>query len=65
MTGFGKAEVQFNGKLISIEVKSLNSKQLDLNVKVPYTYRDKEYEIRNKISNNLIIFDRLRHPNNL
>lgn len=54
MTGYGKAEVQYNGKVISIEVKSLNSKQLDLNVKLPFIYRDKEFEIRNRVSNKLI-----------
>jgi len=53
MTGFGKAEVQVNGKTISVEVKSLNSKQLDLNVKVPMIYRDREYEIRNLLSTKL------------
>lgn len=53
MTGFGKAEVQVNGKNISVEVKSLNSKQLDLNVKVPMIYRDREYEIRNLLSSKL------------
>lgn len=54
MTGFGKAEVQFNGKNITVEVKSLNSKQLDLNAKIPMIYRDREYEIRNLLSNKLI-----------
>ena len=53
MTGFGKAEVQVNGKTISVEVKSLNSKQLDLNVKIPMIYRDREYEIRNLLSSKL------------
>lgn len=53
MTGFGKTEVQVNGKTISVEVKSLNSKQLDLNVKVPMIYRDREYEIRNLLSTKL------------
>jgi uncharacterized protein (TIGR00255 family) len=54
MTGFGKAEVQFNGKNITVEVKSLNSKQLDLNVKTPMIYRDREYDIRNILSSKLI-----------
>lgn len=53
MTGFGKAEVQFNGKSITVEVKSLNSKQLDLNVKIPMIYRDREYDIRNLLSSKL------------
>lgn len=54
MTGFGKAEVQFNGKSITVEVKSLNSKQLDLNVKTPMIYRDREYDIRNLLTSKLI-----------
>ncbi|RPH34500.1 MAG: YicC family protein [Bacteroidales bacterium] len=54
MTGFGKAEIQFNGKCITVEVKSLNSKQLDLNVKTPMIYRDREYDIRNLLSSKLI-----------
>lgn len=54
MTGFGKAEIQFNGKNITVEVKSLNSKQLDLNVKTPMIYRDREYDIRNILSSKLI-----------
>ncbi len=54
MTGFGKAETQFNGKNITVEVRSLNSKQLDLNVKTPMIYRDREYDIRNILANKLI-----------
>ena len=54
MTGFGKAEVQYNGKSITVEVKSLNSKQLDLNVKTPMIYRDREYDIRNLLTSKLI-----------
>jgi uncharacterized protein (TIGR00255 family) len=46
MTGFGKAVVELSGKKISIEIKSLNSKQLDLNARIPNTYREKELEIR-------------------
>jgi len=53
MTGFGKAEIQFNGKNITVEVKSLNSKQLDLNVKTPMIYRDREYDIRNLLTSKL------------
>ena len=54
MTGFGKAETQYNGKNITVEVKSLNSKQLDLNLKVPLIYRDREYEIRNLLASKLV-----------
>jgi uncharacterized protein (TIGR00255 family) len=50
MTGFGKAIVELPGKKISIEIKSLNSKQLDLNVRIPNAYREKELEIRTILS---------------
>ena len=46
MTGFGKATVTRGAKKIVVEVKSLNSKQLDVNLKVPALYREKELEIR-------------------
>jgi uncharacterized protein (TIGR00255 family) len=55
MTGFGKAEVMVNGKKIVIEVKSLNSKQLDISaLKMPHIYKEKELEIRNKLSQSII-----------
>lgn len=50
MTGFGKAVVSFEHKKITAEIKSLNSKQLDLLVKMPQTYREKELELRNEVS---------------
>ncbi|MBN2681359.1 MAG: YicC family protein [Bacteroidales bacterium] len=53
MTGFGKAVCELPSKKISVEIKSLNSKQLDLNTKIPQLYREKEYEIRTEISNRL------------
>lgn len=46
MTGYGKAEAEINGKKITVEIRSLNSKQLDLSVKIPAIYRQTEYEIR-------------------
>ncbi len=46
MTGYGKAEAGVNGKKITVEVRSLNSKQLDLTVKLPAVYRPAEYDIR-------------------
>jgi uncharacterized protein (TIGR00255 family) len=46
MTGFGKASVQLSGKKITCEVKSLNSKQTDLNLRMPSAYREKEGELR-------------------
>jgi uncharacterized protein (TIGR00255 family) len=50
MTGFGKATLQLPGKKITIEVKSLNSKGLDLNVRMPSVYREMELGLRNQIS---------------
>jgi len=46
MTGFGKCQIELNEKVISIEIRSLNSKQLDLNLRTPQLFRDKEMEIR-------------------
>jgi len=53
MTGFGKATVECGEKKIIIEVKSLNSKQLDINLRIPNLYKEKEMEIRNLIKNAL------------
>jgi uncharacterized protein (TIGR00255 family) len=50
MTGFGKATLQLPTKKITIEVKSLNSKGLDLNVRMPSVYREMELGLRNEIS---------------
>ncbi len=46
MTGYGKASAEACGKKITVEVRSLNSKQLDLGVKMPAAYRGAEYEVR-------------------
>lgn len=54
MTGFGRAENVFEGKKITIDIKSLNSKSFDLNIKIPLRYKEKEFEIR-KILNDRII----------
>jgi uncharacterized protein (TIGR00255 family) len=53
MTGYGKAIAEMPQKKITIEVKSLNSKQLDLNLKLPWLYKEKEPEIRNLVSQKL------------
>ena len=53
MTGFGKTQVLAKGKNITIEVRSLNSRQADLNLKLPVIYREKEYEIRNTVIDSL------------
>lgn len=50
MTGFGKIAAELPGKKISVEIKSLNSKQLDINTRIPNVYRDKEVEIRGLIA---------------
>lgn len=54
MTGFGRSEGIYEGRKISVEVKSLNSKSLDLNLKVPPRYREKEFEIRKSLSDKII-----------
>ena len=46
MTGFGKANAELNNKKYIIEIRSLNSKQLDLNLRIPPVFREKEHEIR-------------------
>ena len=53
MTGFGKAVVEIPNKKITAEIKSLNSKQLDMSVRMPAAYREKELEIRNLVSHRL------------
>jgi uncharacterized protein (TIGR00255 family) len=53
MTGYGKAIAETAQRKITIEIKSLNSKQLDLNTKLPWLYKEKEPEIRNIISQRL------------
>lgn len=50
MTGFGKGEASFENKKITVEIRSLNSKQLDLNLRLPSAYRQSEYEIRNIVT---------------
>jgi len=50
MTGFGKATAEIPGKKVTVEVRSLNSKQLDLNLRLPYLYKEKELELRADIS---------------
>ena len=53
MTGYGKEIVQLPSKTITIEIKSLNSKGLDLNTRVPSAYREKELEIRDLLAKSL------------
>lgn len=53
MTGYGKTVLQLPNKKISIEVKSLNSKSLDLNTRMPSLYREKELDVRKLIASKL------------
>jgi len=49
MTGYGKADAEFQNKKITVEIKSLNSKQFDVNLRIPSIYKDKEFDIRNRL----------------
>jgi uncharacterized protein (TIGR00255 family) len=53
MTGYGKSILETPQKKITVEVRSLNSKQADLSIKVPWLYKEKEIEIRNIVSRRL------------
>jgi uncharacterized protein (TIGR00255 family) len=54
MTGYGKAIAQLPSKKITVEIKSLNSKNLDLNTRVPSTYREKELIMRDRLAKSLV-----------
>lgn len=53
MTGFGRAEGIFEGKKITVELKSLNSKTFDLNIRMPIRYKEKEFEVRKYLNDNI------------
>ncbi|MEG1617508.1 MAG: YicC/YloC family endoribonuclease [Bacteroidales bacterium] len=53
MTGFGKATAELPNRKITVEIKSLNSKQLDLSARISSQYREKEMEFRNRIAQSL------------
>ena len=53
MTGFGKAEGTVGNKKFTVELRALNSKQLDLNIRIPSAYREKELELRSWLSENV------------
>ncbi len=53
MTGYGKHTVQLPSKKITVEIKSLNSKGLDLNARIPFNYREKELQMRDIIAKSL------------
>lgn len=54
MTGFGRSEGVFEGKKITVDLKSLNSKSFDLNIKIPLKYREKEFEVRKALNDQLL-----------
>lgn len=54
MTGYGKAECELSSKKITVEIKSLNSKQLDISSRIPNIYKSKDIEIRKMISEKLV-----------
>ncbi|AUC85604.1 YicC family protein [Polaribacter sp. ALD11] len=54
MTGYGKAVLQLPTKKVTIEIKSLNSKNLDLNVRIPSYYKEKELAVRKKLASFLV-----------
>ncbi|MFT5969861.1 MAG: hypothetical protein ACI8ZO_000358 [Flavobacteriales bacterium] len=54
MTGFGKAQTQLASKKVTVEIRSLNSKGLDLSVKMPGVYREKELELRKYLATRIV-----------
>ena len=54
MTGFGKTTIELPNQIINIEIKSLNSKQLDVSLKIPNLYKEKDIEFRKKLAEHLI-----------
>jgi len=54
MTGYGKSVLHLPSKKVTIEIKSLNSKNLDLNTRIPSYYREKELDVRKKLASSLV-----------
>lgn len=54
MTGYGKSVLHLPSKKVTIEIKSLNSKNLDLNTRIPSYYKEKELSVRKKLASNLV-----------
>lgn len=50
MTGFGNSSIEFENKTISVEIKSVNSKFMDLNLRLPSAYKEKEMELRTDLA---------------
>ena len=53
MTGFGKASCELPKRIVSVEIKTLNSKQTDVHLKLPQIYREAESELRNVLARKL------------
>ena len=53
MTGFGRAVLETDGKILTVEIRTLNSKQLDLNTRIPLLFKNYENEIRSILSKEL------------
>lgn len=53
MTGYGKSVAELPNKKITVEIKSLNSKQLDISTRLPYIYKEKDISVRNTVSRKL------------
>lgn len=53
MTGFGKAIAEVFGKKVTVEIRSVNSKSMDLSVRMPYLYKEKELELKSEVSKQL------------
>ena len=60
MTGFGKSIVELPHRKITVEIKSLNSKQLDLSMRIPQIYKELEMDIRSEIARRIESFGRLQ-----
>ena len=54
MTGFGRSEGVFEGKKITVDLKSLNSKSFDLSIKMPLRYKEKEFDIRKMLNDRIL-----------
>lgn len=54
MTGFGKVTREFNDEQITVEIKTLNSKQIDISLRMPTPYREYELELRKQVTNSLV-----------
>lgn len=53
MTGFGKAIAEVFGKKVTVEIRSVNSKSMDLSVRMPYLYKEKEMDLKSEVSKQL------------